>query len=719
MNLFKILVVFLASCLFSISFDASQCQAQCNVKFTATTEAGKTNDVVTVKITVENFTDISGVQWTMRWDPTCIEYVSIGDFDLTDLNAGSFNLTKVTQGYLTTAWYNQQGTTKTNGAVIFTIKFKLLGADGKSCGVDFSSTPLQIEISDKNAQKCPNPTLVNGKVNIGTVVNPPPGANLKIASSANLIKDQEICLPVTVTGFKNITAMQFSFGWDVAKLTFTKVQKFSGFTALDLGNFNLVTTSIGKLSCVWFDPNTTGQTVADGTAIFEVCYTYKGVCPGSAAVNITNDPTATQVVSSTGTLTITKEGSVLTTPASCTSGLGVTASKITHPCPGQNNGGIEITASGGTGNYTYLWSNGATTQNLANIGAGSFNVTVKDGAGTTASLANAVVLSALTVTSQLTEPSGGNNNGSITLTVSGGNSGYKYLWSNNATTKDINNLATGTYTYTVTDAANCTIGPISVAIGNVALDITNIVATGPTCAGGQSSGIIAISTIGGKTPYTYAWTGPNNFTATTEDISGLVAGTYKVTVKDAANATKTSADIVLTGSGTPLTLSGRIKNVSLPGVNDGEITVTPIGGTPPVTYRWNTGSTSATLTGLAVGDYTVTATDSKGCSTAATTFKITSNPYECFTSIRAFTPNGDGVNELFIINCAETINNQLQIYNRWNQLVYSSSNYRNNWNGIDNKGFLLPDGTYYWILKDNSNASSLYKGYVTLIRTLN
>ncbi|MEO5581487.1 MAG: gliding motility-associated C-terminal domain-containing protein [Saprospiraceae bacterium] len=718
MNLFKILVVFLFSSLLSISFDASQCEAQCNAKFTATTEAGKTNDIVTIKITVENFTDIGGIQWTMRWDPTCIEYNAIGDLDLTDLSTGSFNLTKVTQGYLTTSWYNQQGVTKTNGSVIFTIKFKLIGADGKSCGVDFSNTPLQIEISDKNAQKCPNPNLVNGRVNIGTVVNPPPGASLKIGSSSNVVKDQEICVPVTVTGFKSVTAMQFSFGWDPTKLTFTKVQKFNGLTAFDLGNFGLTSAASGKLSSVWIDQNTTGQTVADGTAIFEVCYTYKGVCPGSTTINITDDPTKVVFNSTTGALTITKESATLATTASCSQALGVTASKITHPCPGQNNGGIEITASGGTGTYTYLWTNGSTSQNLTNVGPGSYNVTVKDGAGATAPLANAVVLSALTVISQQTEPSGGNNNGSITLTVSGGNSGYKYLWSNSATTKDINNLATGTYTYTVTDGANCTIGPISVAIGNVALDITNIVATGPSCAG-QTSGSIAISTVGGKTPYTYAWTGPNNFTAATEDISGLAAGTYKVTVKDAANATKTSADIVLTGVGTPLTLTGKIKNVSLPGINDGEITLTPIGGTPPITYRWNTGSTSAILTGLAIGDYTVTATDSKGCSTAATTFKVTSNRGECFTSIRAFTPNGDGVNELFIINCAETVNNQLQIYNRWNQLVYTSSNYRNNWNGIDNKGFLLPDGTYYWILKDNSNASALYKGYVTLVRTLN
>ncbi|MBP9746199.1 MAG: gliding motility-associated C-terminal domain-containing protein, partial [Saprospiraceae bacterium] len=202
------------------------------------------------------------------------------------------------------------------------------------------------------------------------------------------------------------------------------------------------------------------------------------------------------------------------------------------------------------------------------------------------------------------------------------------------------------------------------------------------------------------------------------DITGLKAGTYKVTVKDAVNATKTSADIILTESGTALTISARVKQPTKAG-SDGEISITPAGGTPPISYQWNDGSTSGSRTFLNSGTYSVVARDSKGCSVSQS-FNLQPTDGICYTSARVFTPNGDGFNELFVINCAGNISNQLLIYNRWNQLVYSTNNYQNDWNGVDKNGFLLPDGTYYWILKDTSGQSnSLYKGYVTLIRTLN
>ncbi|MBP8941162.1 MAG: gliding motility-associated C-terminal domain-containing protein, partial [Saprospiraceae bacterium] len=315
-----------------------------------------------------------------------------------------------------------------------------------------------------------------------------------------------------------------------------------------------------------------------------------------------------------------------------------------------------------------------------------------------------------------TDPTAGQSNGAIVLTVTGGNPTLTYLWSNNATTKDINNLAAGSYTYTITDGNNCKLTG-SVTIGSVALDITNITPVSPPCAG-LAGGSINISAVGGTAPYTFAWTGPGGFAATSKDITGLKAGTYKVTVKDAVNATKTSADIILTESGTALTISARVKQPTKAG-SDGEISITPAGGTPPISYQWNDGSTSGSRTFLNSGTYSVVARDSKGCSVSQS-FNLQPTDGICYTSARVFTPNGDGFNELFVINCAGNISNQLLIYNRWNQLVYSTNNYQNDWNGVDKNGFLLPDGTYYWILKDTSGQSnSLYKGYVTLIRTLN
>lgn len=686
-----------------------------NPKFTISSEAGKTNDEVTMKITVSDFIDIAGIQWTLRWDPTCLQYVSIQDFALPELTISSFNTSKASQGQLNTVWYYQQGTSKNNGDVIFTIKFKLIGADGRSCGVEFSNNPLPIEISDKNAMKCTE-TTTNGKVDIGNVTTPT--GFVISAGNTQAAKDQEVCVPVRVSGFKSVNAMQFSMGWDTSRIKFTKIQNFSGLTSFDQSSFNLALVNSGKLVCVWFDQNTTGQTVTDNTAIFEICFRYTGVCPGSGTVNFTDDPTKTVVNSTTGALTVTKTSGTITA-SNCSSALAVSVTKTTHPCPGQNNGGIEISATGGSGTITYTWTNNSTSQNLSGVGAGSYNVTVKDGTGATATLNAAVNLAALAVTSSKTDPAQGQSNGVITLTVTGGNTNYTYKWSNNATTKDINNLAAGSYSYTVTDANNCTVtGTVALGPGSTVLDIASVTPTNISCKG-DATGAIDIAISGGTSPFTYAWTGPGNFSANTEDLTGLKAGTYKVTVKDGANATKTSNDIIITEPATALKITARVKPVSIAG-NDGEVITTVTGGTPAYQYRWNNGSTNSSLTSLAQGSYSITVTDSRGC-TANATFNV--NPSagsECFTSQRVFTPNGDGINELFVINCAETLSNQLLVFNRWNQLVFKADNYANNWLGTDQQGINLPDGVYFWVLKDVSGVTSaVYKGHVTLLRTLN
>lgn len=710
MNFFKCTLVFFLTSLLYFS-NTPKAVAQCAAKFSATVESGKQNEEVTVKIRVSNFTDIGGIQWTIRWDPTVIQYSSIGDFNLPDLSTGSFNVTKVSQGYFTTSWYNQNGVTRANGDSIFTIKFKLIGADGKASNIDFSGTPLAIEISDKNAQKCTNATLTSGKVNIGTVTNPPPtGVSLKIANVDNA-SSSEFCIPFSVTGFKSITAMQFSLNWDATKLTFSKVQNFSGLTQFDQNNFN---PTNGKLSCLWFDQATTGQTVADNKTIFEVCFKYTGACPGTATINITDDPVKVLVQSTTGQLTPDKISSTVTCTGGTTQPLAVSIAKTTSPCPGQSNGAIDLTVTGGSGNPTYSWSDGNTSKNRTNLAAGNYTVTVKDGSSTQTATAT---LTALSVTATPVNPTNGNN-GSITLSVTGGNGTSTYKWSNNATTKDINNLGAGEYTYTVTDANGCTASAkVTLADPSIALDITNITPVGPACSTTKDNGTINITVIGGKTPYKFAWTGPNGYTSSNEDISGLKAGTYKVTITDAANATKTSSDIIL-ADGPALVINGTVKNETRLG-NDGSITLTPTGGTPPISYRWNDGSVSSSRTLLSAGTYTVTGTDSKGCSATKSFTVANDSKGECYTSSRAFSPNGDGINEYLIISCLPA-QNQLLVFNRWNQMVFTANNYQNTWTGIDNQGVAVPDGTYYWVLKDKSNTENkLYKGYTTIIRTLN
>ncbi len=216
-----------------------------------------------------------------------------------------------------------------------------------------------------------------------------------------------------------------------------------------------------------------------------------------------------------------------------------------------------MTVSGGTSPYTYAWSNSATTQDLANVGAGTYTVTVTD--------ANACTKTVSATVSNTGGPSlsktqvnvlcNGNSTGSIDLTVTGGTSPYTYAWSNSATTQDISNLAAGTFTVTVTDANACT-AVISTTITQpsaLALSSTQV----NVLCNGNATGSIDLTVSGGTSPYTYAWSN----SATTQDISNLTAGTYTVTVTDANACTKTLSATITQPSA--LTLSKTRVNVLL------------------------------------------------------------------------------------------------------------------------------------------------------------
>lgn len=207
--------------------------------------------------------------------------------------------------------------------------------------------------------------------------------------------------------------------------------------------------------------------------------------------------------------------------------LTVTTSGINVSCAGSNTGTATASPSGGNGSFTYLWSNGGTTQTISNLAAGTYTVTVSSGSNCTGTASRIVTApTAISATTVVTNASNGQNNGAINLTVTGGTPGYTYLWSNGQTTEDISGLAPGTYTVTVKDANNCT-ATKSATVGSggstpplsLSFSVTNT-------NSGQNVGAINLTVSGGTPPYSYAWSNG----ATTEDISNLAAGTYKVTV---------------------------------------------------------------------------------------------------------------------------------------------------------------------------------------------
>lgn len=205
--------------------------------------------------------------------------------------------------------------------------------------------------------------------------------------------------------------------------------------------------------------------------------------------------------------------------------------------------------------------------------------------------------------------------GSIDLSVSGGTPGYTYFWSNGATSQDLDSIGGGTYCVTITDSVGCTdtacffvdsvlvIGPMTVTAS-----ISDL-----ACFG-DSSGSIDLTVAGGLPPYSFAWSNG----ATTEDLNGIQAGTYTVTVTD--NDTASFIDSFMVTQPDEIIISGVITPPSSGSANDGEIDVTVSGGVPPYAYSWSNGETTQDITGLMIGSYTITVSDTSGCSAVQSFF---------------------------------------------------------------------------------------------------
>lgn len=207
-------------------------------------------------------------------------------------------------------------------------------------------------------------------------------------------------------------------------------------------------------------------------------------------------------------------------------------------CFGASNGDVSLTVTGGTTPYTYVWSNGTTTQNLVNVAAGTYCVTVTDAHGCSTSTCTVVLENPEIIlsTSVTNVNCNGGSDGAIELSVSGGTPAYSLtLWSNGKTTQDISGLAAGTYTVTVTDFSGCT-RTTSATVTQPTAIVLSATAVNVSCFGG-ANGSIDLTVSGGTSPYTYQWSA-NAGNATTQDVNGLPAGTYNVTVTDAHGCAK-------------------------------------------------------------------------------------------------------------------------------------------------------------------------------------
>ncbi len=274
---------------------------------------------------------------------------------------------------------------------------------------------------------------------------------------------------------------------------------------------------------------------------------------------------------------------------------------------GQNDGSIEVTASGGKEPYSYEWSNGATTSMIDQLQSGQYTVTVTDSIGCSKSfnynIKNETTVRATITTDNLECHEEGT--GSLTVTVTGGIEPYSYLWDNGDTTSTATDLNSGIHKVIITDAVGCTTEKTSYVI--ISKLNASAVINNPLCSG-ESNGSATITIINGTEPYDIIW----NTGSTETTISDLAAGWYWADITD-ANGCEYRKYVNITQPN-ELTISASLSKASC-NANDSSIIVDIIvsGGTPPYTYYRDGAETDKTITVDETGYYEFTVIDANGC----------------------------------------------------------------------------------------------------------
>jgi gliding motility-associated-like protein len=279
-----------------------------------------------------------------------------------------------------------------------------------------------------------------------------------------------------------------------------------------------------------------------------------------------------------------------------------------------------------------------------------------------------------------------------------------------------NGIDTGSFTYTVTFSDNhcpypgrlvrtfhIRITPPLLLTSKVVNDICN-----------AGKGTIKVLTTGGAAPYSYQWS--NGMVDSM--VSGLQAGTYTVTTSDQSSC-KNTFTISLGDDTVNLLITPTIKK-DICKTGNGAIKLQADGGVAPYGYLWSNDSAGSAISALPAGTYSVVVTDFNGCKNGISV-DVDEDICPEIVVHDVITPNSDGLNDVWVIEgILNYPKNMVQIFDKWGDKLYEQHAYSNDWNGKGTKGELLPDGTYFYLVKLNAvNAAggqSDFKGSLLIKR---
>ncbi len=397
-------------------------------------------------------------------------------------------------------------------------------------------------------------------------------------------------------------------------------------------------------------------------------------------------------------------------------------------CNGNGRGQVTVSLTGGTGPYDYRWSNGdstiasaAASNTITDVDAGSYTVTVTDANGCIATStidvfvrSNPQVVNIDVTATLCNEP-----NGAIVLTVNTTDPTLTYDWSHDANLNSPNasNLATATYTVTITAASTCdTVIDIFVPAINPPV-VDSVIVKDSYC--GNEDGVASVQVTSGTPPYVFTWS--HDTSLVTNTATDLVEGTYTVTVTDANGCDTTLSVSIVEIEAPQLSVVPNVPQTIYSG-QAVDIEVSLVSPIDSVYYEWLEfpgldcyDCTNPIATPDRSTTYQVRVTDNfTGCTDTAYVTIVVRDETNIFIP-NAITPNGDGANDTWVLRELATFpDNEVIILNRWGDVVFSASPYQNDFDGTYN-GTPLPAGTYYYIIKLD-NISESVTGPITIIK---
>ncbi len=633
------------SCSFSQTVDMSACPS---VKIDLDNVSGAPGSNVCVAATVGNFSNITGMEFDIHWDPSIVTFDKITSSVLAGINATN------TAGILSFVWLSPSfptGVTIADNDEAFQVCFDIVGAIGTVSPVTIEPNNNGITISngagiqhslDATSQKGSVSVQVAGALDVVLSSTPPTcvgqsngsidvmvtsGSDFPVSLSyahSTGIPMGNITIPNTTTvNIPNLPA-------GVYTMTFTDnngvvlVRTIEVAEGFQLGvNLPAVTTQCyGDLMNICpdvFDGNLipvtdfTGYTFSWNGGNMDMCQ--NAIPSGFFAVTVT-DPNGCSA-SASGTM---KQ------PAQ----IQINETLVDPSCKGVDNGSVELQPTGGdistTGTYEIIWQNppASSTASLLiqGLSPGVYNVTITDNNNcqVTDSYTLAYQKELVASVTKQDVSCNGLDDGSVlaTGTTIGGTAAlpYSYTWNPSALMgNNPMNLPPGLYEVTITDTDGC-LDSVSVTISEpeaITIALDNI--QHESCTVGND-GQITISATGGAGGFGYAWsTSPVQTTPTANNLS---AGSYTVSVTDANGCIKTES-YTINPPTLPTIVDFTQVDVKCPSDNTGSLTVNVSAGNGQnFTYSWNTGPTTNSISNLSVGDYTVTVSDEYGCEASAT-----------------------------------------------------------------------------------------------------